>query len=49
MPDEFSVTDIKQLRPMSRAEVETKLSQNPEQFAPTFRLIWQKYKDKIPV
>jgi hypothetical protein len=49
MPDEFSVTDIKQLRPMSLAEIDTKLSRKPEQFAPTLRLIWKKYKEKIPI
>jgi isopentenyldiphosphate isomerase len=49
MPDEFSLTDVQQLRPMSRAEIETKLERKPSQFAPTFRRIWEKYSLMIRI
>jgi hypothetical protein len=49
MPDEFSLTDVQQLRPMSRAEIETKLEHKPTQFAPTFRRIWEKYSLMIRI
>lgn len=48
-PDSYSVIDIGKLESMSRAKFAGLLEVRPERVAPTLRLMWRKYADKLPV
>lgn len=48
-PEIFSSTDIDELTTMSPSDLRSKLLGQPGAFAPTFRFIWQKYSNQLPL
>lgn len=48
-PDEFSLIDVKELKPMKRRGIEAWIRDKPGKLAPSFRMIWEKYGKKLPL
>lgn len=48
-PETFSKTDLAGFEVMTPAQVSRELQEHPEKFAPTLRLLWQRYVKSLPV
>lgn len=48
-PHIFSKTDINQLTPLAPSKVSRQIVEQPDEFAPTFRLLWEKYRHELPL
>jgi hypothetical protein len=48
-PETFSSTDIAELVTMAPRDLREQLDRQPDDFAPTMRLLWDRYQDRLPL
>ncbi|SRR6266550_2488414 len=48
-PSTYSSTDIVELITVSPRELRERIQENPDEFAPTMRILWDKYQDRLPL